>query len=118
MSVAWNDVGDVVTLLLSIPLLVVWGFTLFDISRRPDLPRIRKVVYAVIVVLVFPAALLYLFSRPTSIVRHRDRNRPDWRSDLLARLETPPGGRPAVGPRQEEQLLERVDRLRTPTIGP
>lgn len=108
-----KDVGDVVTLLLSIPILVVWGFTLFDISRRPDLRRARKVVYAVIVVLVFPAALLYLFSRPTSIVRHRERNRPDWRNDLLARLETPPGGRPAVGPRQEELLLERVDQLRS-----
>ena len=113
MSTAWQDIQDIVSVLLSIPILVVWGFTLFDISRRPDLPRIRKVVYAVIVVLVFPAALLYLFSRPTSIVRHRDRSRPDWRSDLMARLETPPGGRPAVGPRQEEQLLERVDQLRS-----
>ena len=112
MSGTWQDLQDIVSLLLSIPILVVWGFTLFDISRRSDLVLARKLVYSVIVILVFPTALLYLFSRPTSIVRHRERNRPDWRNDLMARLETPPGGRPAVGPRQEEQLLERVDQLR------
>jgi hypothetical protein len=47
-------------------------------------------------------------------VRHRERDRDDWRDDLLARLEMRPGDPPAVSRRQEQLLLERVEALRTP----
>lgn len=100
-----------VGLLLALPIFAVIVLAVLDVARRRDLGRIRKLVYGGIVVLVHPAALLYLLSRPTSLVRHRDRTRPDWRDDLLACLTPHRGAPPAVGPRQEQLLLERVERL-------
>jgi len=114
MSRAMRDGEVVVSVLLSLPIFAVWAFALFDIVRRPDLRVVRKVVYAVVIVLVLPMTLLYLLARPTSIVRHRTRERDDWRDELLARLESRPGDPPVVGRRQEELLLERVDALRAP----
>lgn len=107
-----SDAQHALAVLLVLPLLVVIVFALVDIVRRPDLGGVRKVVYAALVVLVLPATLLYLLSRPTSIVRHRERERDDWRDDLLARLEQRPGGPPVVGPREEQLLAARVDELR------
>jgi hypothetical protein len=106
------EVREVLTLLLVLPLLVVIGFALVDIVRRRDLGAVRKAVYAALVVLVLPATLLYLLSRPTSIVRHRERPTDDWRDELLDRLEQRPGGPPAISRRQEQLLAAQVDELR------
>jgi len=105
------DAEVAVSLLLSLPLLVVWGFALFDIVRRPDLARVRKAVWGAVVLLVFPATLLYLLARPTSLVRHRDRGSDDWRDRLVRRLESGPGPPPVLGPREEAELLARVRAL-------
>jgi hypothetical protein len=80
--------------------------------RRGDLPLLRKVVYATVVVLVLPATLLYLLSRPTSIVRHRERIEDDWRDGLVDALEARPGAPPVLGRREEQLLAERVAQLR------
>ena len=112
-----RDGEVVVSVLLSLPIFAVWAFALFDIVRRPDLRLVRKVVYAAVVVLVFPSTLLYLLARPTSIVRHRGREREDWRDELLARLELRPGDPPVVSRRQEQLLLERVEALRVTEVG-
>ena len=113
MSRLSDDAQIVVSLLFSLPILAVWAFALYDIVRRPDLKVIRKVVYSVVVVLVFPATLLYLLSRPTSIVRHRERQREDWREDLVDHLSARPGAPPVLGRRQEQLLLDRVEQLRS-----
>ncbi|MHB1139017.1 MAG: hypothetical protein ACYC2O_08670 [Microthrixaceae bacterium] len=113
MSRLSDDAQLLISLLFSLPILAVWAFALVDIVRRPDLKVVRKVVYSLVVVLVFPVTLLYLLSRPTSIVRHRDRTREDWRDELLDRLDARPGDPPVVGIRQEQLLLERVERLRS-----
>lgn len=105
------DAEVVLSVLLTLPILAVWAFALVDIVRRGDLPWIRKVVYAAVVVLVLPATLLYLLSRPTSIVRHRERNVEDWREGLVDLLEAPPGSPPVLGRRQEQLLAERVAQL-------
>lgn len=106
------DARTALSVLLVLPLLAVIVFALVDIVRRRDLRPLRKAVYVALVVFVLPATLLYLLSRPTSIVRHRERVRDDWRDELLARLEQRPGGPPALGRRQEQLLAARVDELR------
>jgi len=78
-----------------------------------DIPVIRKVVYAALVVVVVPLSLLYLLSRPTSIVRHRERDRADWREDLVDVLDARPGDPPVVSRGQEEQMVEAVRPLGT-----
>jgi hypothetical protein len=108
VSTVERDLEVVVSVLLALPILAVVALAVLDVIRRTDLPRVRKVAYGAAVVLFSPAAVLYLLSRPTSLVRHRDRSRPDWRGDLVARLTAPPGAPPTVGPRQEQLLLEQV----------
>jgi hypothetical protein len=112
MSTWQGDAQAALGLLLVLPLLVVIVFALVDIVRRRDLGPLRKAVYLALVILVLPATLLYLLSRPTSIVRHRDHDRHDWRDELLDRLEQRPGDPPPVGPRQEQLLAQRVAQLR------
>ena len=107
-----SDAQVALGLVLAAPLLAVIGFALFDIVRRRDLGAVRTAVYAALVVFVLPATLLYLLSRPTSVVRHRERERDDWRDELLDRLEQRPGDPPAIGRRQEQLLAARVDELR------
>lgn len=112
---AWElDAREVLAVLLVLPLLVVIVFALVDIVRRRDLGLVRKAVYVALVVFVLPATLLYLLSRPTSIVRHRERPHDDWREELLDHLEQRPGGPPAISRRQEQLLAARVDELRRP----
>jgi hypothetical protein len=108
------EAREVLAVLLVLPLLVVIVFALVDIVRRRDLGLVRKAVYVALVVFVLPATLLYLLSRPTSIVRHRERPSDDWREALLDRLEQRPGGPPAISRRQEQLLAARVDELRRP----
>ena len=112
------DAREALAALLVLPLLVVVVFALVDIVRRRDLGLVRKAVYVALVVFVLPATLLYLLSRPTSIVRHRERPSDDWREELLDRLEQLPGGRPAISRRQEQLLAARVDELRRPAAAP
>lgn len=109
MTTIERDLELVVSLLLTLPIFAVVVFAVVDVVRRTDLPRVKKVAYGAVVVLIVPAALLYLLSRPTSLVRHRDRTPQDWRDDLVARLVARPGSPPTVGPRQEQLLLERVE---------
>lgn len=112
---AWElDAREVLAVLLVLPLLVVIVFALVDIVRRRDLGLVRTTVYVALVVFVLPATLLYLLSRPTSIVRHRERPHDDWREELLDHLEQRPGGPPAISRRQEQLLAARVDELRRP----
>ncbi len=113
MTTVEHDIEVLVSILLVLPVFAVMVLAIVDVLRRPDLTAVKKVAYGAIIVLVSPAALLYLLSRPTSLVRHRDRTRPDWRDDLVARLLTRPGAPPPVGPRQEELLLERVEQRAT-----
>lgn len=113
MSRAQHDISVAVSVLLALPIFAVWGFALVDIVRRPDLRVVRKVVYGAIVVLVFPATLLYLLSRPTSIVRHHERAPEDWRDQLVDHLEVRPGAPPVASRRDEQRMLERVEQLRT-----
>jgi hypothetical protein len=105
--------GAALSVLLSLPILAAWAFSLYDIVRRGDIPVVRKVVYAVLVVVVVPLSLLYLLSRPTSMVRHRGRDRPDWREDLVDVLDARPGDPPVVSRGQEEQMVEAVRSLGT-----
>jgi hypothetical protein len=114
MNVIEADLAAVVSVLLALPLVALVAVVLADILRRSDLTMVRKAVYGMVAVLVVPASLVYLLSRPTSIVRHHDRRGPDWRSDLVAHLEASSMGRPVVGPGQERQLAERVRALATP----
>ena len=109
------EARPVMIVLSGLPLLVVIVLALSDIVRRRDLGPVRKVVYLALVVIVLPATLFYLLSRPTSIVRHRERPRDDWRTGLLDRLEQRPGGPPAISRRQEQLLAARVEELRRPT---
>lgn len=52
-------------LVAAIPLLLLIGYTLFDIVRRTDLSWARKVVWAVlVVVLPVVGTFLYLVARP------------------------------------------------------
>jgi hypothetical protein len=44
-------------------------------------------------------------------VRHRERDRPDWREDLVDVLDARPGDPPVLGRRDEELLVERVRAL-------
>jgi len=109
MTTVERDLAVLVSLLLVLPIFAVVAFAVIDVLRRPDLAAVKKVAYGAVIVLFSPAALLDLLSRPTSLVRHRDRTRPDWRDDLVARLVARPGAPPAVGPRQEQLLLEQVE---------
>ncbi len=108
------EAREVLAVLSVLPLLVVIVFALVDIVRRRDLGLVRKAVYVALVVFVLPATLLYLLSRPTSIVRHRERPSDDWREELIDHLEQRPGGPPAISRRQEQLLAARVDELRGP----
>ncbi len=112
MSSVEADLSAVVTVLLAVPLFLVWAFTVVDILRRRDLTVIGKAVHVGVVAVFVPLAVVYLLSRPTSVVRHRESAREDPRDDLLARLEQTPGGPPALGKRQEELLLRQIVALR------
>lgn len=109
MTTVEHDVEVLVSLLLVLPVVAVMVVAIVDVLRRPDLTVVRKVAYGAVIVLVSPAALLYLLSRPTSLVRHRDRTQPDWRDDLVAHLVVRTGSPPTLGPRQEALLLEQVE---------
>lgn len=107
--------------LLGAPVTIAWALSLADVARRRDLDPGRKVLYATILVIVVPATLLYLLSRPTSVVRLRQRpglsRAPaDWRNDLLRRLEQRPGGPPVLGPSEEREMRTRVLALMTPVV--
>lgn len=109
MSTVTRDAQIALSVLLTLPILAVWAFALVDIVRRRDLPPWRRTAYAAIVVLVVPATLLYLLARPTSLVRHRDRRRDDWRAELVGALDTPGV---AVAPSQRRELLAHLEPLR------
>lgn len=50
--------------LIYLPLVLLWGFALFDIFDREDLGGARKAVWVAVVVLVpFFGTLVYLFAR-------------------------------------------------------
>ena len=114
----WERTGSVLSVLLSLPIVAVWAFAVYDLVRRGDIPVVRKVVLGALVVVVVPVALLYLLSRPTSLVRHRERAADDWREDLVDRLEARPGDPPVLGPREEERLRELVRSLGPPPLPP
>lgn len=101
-------------LLASIPVIAATVFALVDVIGRRDLTRSRKAVYAAGVVLVTPATLLYLLSRPTSIVRHRTqpvigRSASDWRRGLVTVLETPEGNTPSMSSGEIRGMIDRID---------
>lgn len=105
------EFARVVTVLFAVPVFVVWTFAVVDILRRRDLKVVRRAVFAVAVVIAPPAAVLYLLSRPTSIVRHREPTVGDSRDALLDRLEQRRGDPPLMSLRQEQLLLEQVTAL-------
>ncbi|MEI2696838.1 MAG: hypothetical protein V9E94_00350 [Microthrixaceae bacterium] len=112
MSTATADLSIAITVLFTIPIVVVWAFAVLDIVGRRDLTAAGRAVYIAAVAFFVPLAVVYLLSRPTSVVRHRESDRVDPRDDLLNRLEQHPGAPPALGRRQEELLVERVSELR------
>lgn len=112
MSTAGADLSVAITVLFTVPVVLVWVFAVLDILGRRDLTVIGRAAYVGAVVFFVPLAVIYLLSRPTSVVRHREPDRADPRDDLLNRLEQPRGAPPALGRRQEELLVERVSELR------
>lgn len=58
--------GDLLlTLAVSVPAMILIGFTVFDVVRRPDLRVVRKVGWLALVVLVpVIGTLVYLLARP------------------------------------------------------
>jgi len=79
------------SLLVSVPAIILIGFTVVDVVRRPDLSVGRKVVWlAVVVVLPVVGTFLYLLARPfpdpiTPRIEHNDRTAQFV--DLLERRE-------------------------------
>jgi hypothetical protein len=52
-------------LLIWVPLVMLWGFALYDIFRRQDLRGLSKALWvAVIIVLPYFGVLIYLVARP------------------------------------------------------
>lgn len=110
----------VVVVLVSLPGIVATAFALVDILGRRDLTRARKLVYAAGVVLVLPVTLLYLLSRPTSLVRHRTdpvvgTAAEDWRRGLVAVLDAPVGSPPSVSSGELRGMINRIQRADDPT---
>jgi Phospholipase_D-nuclease N-terminal len=62
------DFWDVFWLLLIfIPLLLVWTFTIADIFRRDDLSGVAKAAWMIVVILTpFLGSLIYLVFRPST----------------------------------------------------
>src|SRR4249919_3610853 len=58
--------------LIAIPLLLIWVLTLVDLFRRHDLSTGRKVMWAV-VVLILPVVgvIIYFWARPPQPIRRR-----------------------------------------------
>ena len=112
MSTAGADLSVAITVLFTVPVVLVWVFAVLDILGRRDLTVIGRAAYVGAVVFFVPLAVIYLLSRPTSVVRHREPDRADPRDDLLNRLEQPSGAPPVLGRSQEAQLVEQVAQLR------
>ena len=102
---------NVLRVMVTVPLVIVWVLAMLDVVTRPDLRPTRKVVVLAALLAVFPLTLLYLLARPTSLVRDTEANDDDWRFGLVARLDGDeavdvPGQAAPVG-----ELLGRVRRV-------
>jgi hypothetical protein len=60
-------------LLIYIPLLLIWGFSIFDIFRRDDLHGLAKAIWLVVVILipVFGTFVYLIFRRPGATEEER-----------------------------------------------
>jgi hypothetical protein len=60
-------------LLIYVPLLVVWAFSVLDIFRRDDIGGVSKGIWLVVVILVplFGTLIYLLFRRPGATVEER-----------------------------------------------
>lgn len=57
-------------MLIYVPLLLIWGFSIFDIFRRDDLSGGWKALWFVVVLLIpFLGTLVYLLTRPPGATR-------------------------------------------------
>lgn len=66
MALALTTFWDAFFLLLIwVPLIMLWGFALFDILRRPDLSGVAKALWVVCIFLLpWLGVLIYLIARP------------------------------------------------------
>lgn len=108
-----RDVLPVVTMLVSIPVLLATVFAVVDIVGRRDLTPSRKAIYLAGVILVAPVTLLYLWSRPTSLVRHRTdpvvaSSTDDWRRGMMRTLEMPVDSLPTASDGELRVILARI----------
>lgn len=109
-----TELVGVISVMLSIPVMAATIFALVDVVGRNDLTSSRKALYAAGVVFVAPVTLLYLLSRPTSVVRHRTDtvaggSSGDWSRGLVTVLETPPGATPSMSSGEIRGMIERID---------
>ncbi len=60
-------------LLIFIPLLLIWGFSILDIFRRDDLHGLAKAIWLVVVILIplFGTFLYLIFRRPGATAEER-----------------------------------------------
>jgi signal transduction histidine kinase len=57
-------------MLIYVPLLLIWGFSIFDIFRRDDLSGGWKALwFAVVLLIPFLGTLVYLLTRPPGATR-------------------------------------------------
>jgi hypothetical protein len=57
-------------MLIYVPLLLIWGFSIFDIFRRDDLSGGWKALWFIVVIFIpFLGTLVYLLTRPPGATR-------------------------------------------------
>ena len=57
-------------LLIFLPLVLVWAFTIFDIFRRDDIGGVHKALWlAAVIIFPFIGTLVYLVVRPSGVTK-------------------------------------------------
>lgn len=74
----WSGIPLAITLLVQVPLILIWLLVIGDVVRRPDLPVWRKAAWIAGCTFVLPLLLVYLLIRPQAA-----------RSDLVAERSDP-----------------------------
>ncbi len=64
-----NDVTLLEAVVVAIPALILIGYTLVDVVRRPDLTGPRKAAWLIVAVIPVIGTILYLLARPLSPAR-------------------------------------------------
>ena len=97
-------------LMIFVPLIMLWVFTLVDLFQRPDLSGIAKAMWAIAVVLLPLIGMLIYF-----ILRDSETPTTDDRPASTPSLPSDPGGSPP-GAADVADQLERLADLRDKSI--